>query len=222
MIYYVLSLDSHYQIDISWHHLFTWNCKICCISRQCDVLFKAILVNGKKRAISRSRQITAWTCNVCHTLPWWANIARTHAHAEVAHFPMRRIIRTWGGQGCRPGAFQVLMMHKVGKCVISAWPCILAFIPWPMRNIKAAMHKLRISSHPFSAGIVSWSWDKNLSYFTPILYIVTKVVPLYLPCHAQSYKQFHFGTIKCNVGLFEHAMHSWDGLRCSQCSASQE
>ena len=32
-------------------------------------------------------------------------------------------------QGDRQSAFQVLVMHRVGKCAISAWAWVLAFIP---------------------------------------------------------------------------------------------
>ncbi len=87
--------------------------------------------------------------------------ARNHACAEITHFPTRCIIRAWEAQGCRPNAFQVLIMHWDGKCAISAVVWVLASIPWPVRNIKAAMWKLCISTHPFSAWIVSWSWDKG-------------------------------------------------------------
>ena len=55
-------------------------------------------------------------------------IARTHACVEIVHFPMRCIIRAWEAQDHRLSAFQILMMHRVGKCVISAWVWILAFI----------------------------------------------------------------------------------------------
>ncbi len=50
-------------------------------------------------------------------------------------------------------------MHRVGKCAISNQAWVLAFIPWPVRNIKAAMWKSSISTHPFSAWNLSWSWD---------------------------------------------------------------
>ncbi len=39
------------------------------------------------------------------------NIAKTHTHVENAHFPTSCIIRAWEAQGCRPSAFQVLMIH---------------------------------------------------------------------------------------------------------------
>ena len=51
------------------------------------------------------------------------------------------------------------MLHLVGKCAIFAW--VLAVIPWPVRHIKAAMQKSCLSARPFSAWIVSWSWDKD-------------------------------------------------------------
>ena len=88
-------------------------------------------------------------------------IARTHAHAEITHFPVRCTIRAWETRGCRQSAFQALTVHRVGKCAISTWAWVLAFIPSPTRNIKAAMQKSRISAHPFSAWIVTWSWDKS-------------------------------------------------------------
>ena len=56
------------------------------------------------------------------------NIARTHAHAEIAHVLMKCLIRAWEARDCRPSAFQVLMMHQGGKCVIYAWAWVLAFI----------------------------------------------------------------------------------------------
>ena len=56
-------------------------------------------------------------------------IARTHAHTEIAHFPMRCIIRALEAQGHRPSGFLVLMMHQGEKCTISAWERVLAFIP---------------------------------------------------------------------------------------------
>ena len=60
--------------------------------------------------------------------------ARTHAHTEITHFPMRCTIRTWEALGCRLSAFQVLMVHRVGKCVISTWAWVLAFIPWHVKH----------------------------------------------------------------------------------------
>ena len=42
--------------------------------------------------------------------------ARTHTHTEIARFPMWCINRAWEARGCRLGAFQVLMMHRVGMC----------------------------------------------------------------------------------------------------------
>ena len=53
------------------------------------------------------------------------------------------------------------MMHWVGICAIFPWAWVLAFIPWPVRNTKAAMWKLCISTHPFSMWTVAWSWDKE-------------------------------------------------------------
>ena len=67
------------------------------------------------------------------------------------------IIKAREARGHWPSAFQVLMMHWV----ISAWAWVLAFIPWPIRTIKAAMWKSCLSAHPFSAWIVSWSWNES-------------------------------------------------------------
>ena len=71
------------------------------------------------------------------------NIARTHTHAET-----RCIISAWEAWSCRPSAIQVLMMHQVGKSVSSAQAWVLAFIPCPVRNNKAAMRNLSISTKP--------------------------------------------------------------------------
>ncbi len=77
------------------------------------------------------------------------NMARTHAHADMAHFPTRCIIRDWEALGRRLGDFQFVMKHWVGKCAIPAWVWVLVFIPWPVRNIKAAVQISHISAHPF-------------------------------------------------------------------------
>ena len=47
--------------------------------------------------------------------------ARTHAHAEIAHLPRRCTAGAWEAQVHRLSAFQVLMVHLVGKCAISTW-----------------------------------------------------------------------------------------------------
>ena len=86
-------------------------------------------------------------------------IERTHA--EIAHFPMRCILRVWEAWSHRPTAFQVLMMHQVGKCANSTQAWVLAFIAWPVRNIKGALQKSLISAHPFPAWIVPSSQDKH-------------------------------------------------------------
>ena len=85
---------------------------------------------------------------------------------------MRCVIRAWEARGHRPNAFQVLMMHRVVKYAISTWVWVLAFIPRPVRNIKAAMQKLCISTHPFSAWIVWWSWDKEY-YLHHLIYLIS-------------------------------------------------
>ena len=55
------------------------------------------------------------------------NIPRTYAHAEIAYFPLRCMIRAWKSKGRRLSAFQVLMVHLIGKCAISAWAWVLAY-----------------------------------------------------------------------------------------------
>ena len=90
----------------------------------------------------------------------------------------RCIIRTWKALSLWPRAFQTLILHLVGKCTISTWAWVLAFIPWPVRNIKTAMQKSCISTHPLSAelcldhGIISkaqFKWRKGHSTTTYIL-----------------------------------------------------
>ena len=76
-------------------------------------------------------------------------IERSHARAEIAHFLTRCIIRAWKAFSLRPRASQVLMIHWVGKHAISAWAWVLAFIPWPVRNIKVAMWKHAFPHTPF-------------------------------------------------------------------------
>ena len=51
---------------------------------------------------------------------------RAYAHAEITHFPMKCITRTWKELGLQPSTPQALMMHLVGKCAISAWTWVLA------------------------------------------------------------------------------------------------
>ncbi len=96
----------------------------------------------------------------CNEYQHTENTARAHARAKIAHFPMRCIIRAWEAWSRRLSAFQVLMMHWVGKCAISTRAWVLTFIPWPVRTIKATMWKSCISTHLSSAWIVSWSWGK--------------------------------------------------------------
>ena len=79
---------------------------------------------------------------------------------------MRDIIRASETWGHRLSAFQVPIMQQVDKCAISAWAWVLTFIPWPVRDTKAAMRKSHISAHPLSAWIVSWSWEKALFFGT--------------------------------------------------------
>ena len=54
--------------------------------------------------------------------------ARAHACEEIAQFPTRCIIRTWKALALLPHASQMLMMHLMGKCAISAWAWVLAII----------------------------------------------------------------------------------------------
>ncbi len=54
---------------------------------------------------------------------------RTHASAEIIHFPTHCIIRTWKAPSLWPHASQALMMHLFGKCVISAWTRVLVILP---------------------------------------------------------------------------------------------
>ena len=81
------------------------------------------------------------------------NIARTHAHAEIAHFPTSCTIRIWEPRGCRPSAFHVLMMQWLGNCVIPNMGMGSCLISWPVRNIGAVMQKSCIFTPPFSASI---------------------------------------------------------------------
>ena len=46
--------------------------------------------------------------------------ARTHACAEIAHFPTLCIISIWKALGLGPRVSQALIMHLVGKCTIYA------------------------------------------------------------------------------------------------------
>ncbi len=54
--------------------------------------------------------------------------ARMHAHAEIAHFPTRCIIRAWEALGLQRCASQVLMMHLIWKCAISTRAWVLAIL----------------------------------------------------------------------------------------------
>ncbi len=54
--------------------------------------------------------------------------ARTHAHAEITHFPTQCIISTWKAFGLQPRAFQAPMIHPIQKCAISAWVWIFAIM----------------------------------------------------------------------------------------------
>ena len=52
--------------------------------------------------------------------------ARTHANAEIVHFPTWCTIRTWRALGLWPRASQARIMHLIGKCQISAWAWFFA------------------------------------------------------------------------------------------------
>ena len=55
--------------------------------------------------------------NTGHGIKAWA-----YAHVEITHFPNELQDQDLGSTaGCGPHAFQALMMHLVGKCVISTW-----------------------------------------------------------------------------------------------------
>ena len=54
--------------------------------------------------------------------------ARIHACVAIARFPTQFIIRTWKALGLWSHASQALMMHLVGKGVISTWAWVLAII----------------------------------------------------------------------------------------------
>ena len=89
----------------------------------------------------------------------YMNIARTHTGAEIT---LPNKVHHQGLGSHMRSDFQVLMMHQVGKCAIFTRALVHAFIPWPIRNIKTAMQKSRFLAHPFSAWIVSWSWDNKV------------------------------------------------------------
>ena len=55
--------------------------------------------------------------------------ARTHALAEMAHFPTQCTVRTWNALSLQPHASQALMKHFIVKCAISEWAWVLAIIP---------------------------------------------------------------------------------------------
>ncbi len=61
--------------------------------------------------------------------------ARTHAHAEITHFPTLCMIRTWKVLSLQPCASHALMMHLVGKRAISAWAWVLAILPYQLSVI---------------------------------------------------------------------------------------
>ena len=52
--------------------------------------------------------------------------ARTHAHVEIAHFPVQCIIRIWKALSLQMCASRALMMHRIAKCAISSWVWVLA------------------------------------------------------------------------------------------------
>ena len=72
--------------------------------------------------------------------------ARTHACAKITHFPPQckedwielNCTRTWKALGLWPHASQALMMHLVGKCVISTWTWILAIWYFGISRIDSA------------------------------------------------------------------------------------
>ena len=65
--------------------------------------------------------------------------ARTHVRAEIAHFLIQCIIRTWKALSLWPHDFQALMMHLVGKYTNSTWTWVLATI-CPFNNELCQKH----------------------------------------------------------------------------------
>ncbi len=92
---------------------------------------------------------------------WIKNIARNHAHAEIAHL-LTRCIKAWETPGRRLSTSQVLLIQLSRKMCDFCTGMGSCFVPWRVRNIKAAMQISHISAYPFSAWIVSWSWDNTV------------------------------------------------------------
>ena len=94
--------------------------------------------------------IVRWTASIihgcCHNRP---NYSKNPCLWRNRTFPNEVHHQGLESRGCKASASQAAMMHQVGKCAISAWAWVLASIPWPVRNTKAAMQKLCISTHPF-------------------------------------------------------------------------
>ena len=103
------------------------------VSCNCDVNFGSIDQKWEKSSMF----------HICN------HIARNHAHAKIAHYSMRRIIRAWEAWGHRPNDCQVLMMHWAGKCADSTLAGVLTFIPRTVKYIKAAMQKSCIKNTTF-------------------------------------------------------------------------
>ncbi len=82
--------------------------------------------------------------------------ARTHAYAEIAHFPTWYIIRTWNVLCLWPHASQALMMHLTWKCAISTWAWVLAIIQYIQhRSVKGRDPSPR---QMWKCAISKWAW----------------------------------------------------------------
>ena len=92
----------------------------------------------------------------------WSRISqKTHGCAEITHFGTRVHHRGLGSTRPQPECFPVSDDAPSWEMCNFHGGMALAFIPWPGINTKAAMQKLCISAHPFSAWIVSWSQGKT-------------------------------------------------------------
>ena len=139
--------------------------KPCCIAHEYDTI-KPGCNNFRQEGIARThdhveiahfpmRCIRAWKLEATSQVPsrfWWCtslgNVGFLHATLSRSLWESHRWLD---------------FMKECIRCTHAfaaraAWAWVLAFIPWPVRNIKAAMWKSHISAHPFSTWIVSLSW----------------------------------------------------------------
>ena len=114
---------------ISVSHFFVWSS---------GVFVSHFLVSGDCRLEMSSSYSTASS-----------KIARTHAHVEITHLPTRCIIRAWEAWDCTQVLSRFWWSWEVGKYVMSAWARVLAFIPWPVRNIKQPCRNCTFPHTPF-------------------------------------------------------------------------